>query len=354
MKPVKFVVAASLLGVALIQPWVAQPAAQASAWFRANYENLNEAGANMYNFANRYAQSATTWTTDHQATGGWNGSGGAHVVIKGCPQGGCNTSTHQFNIGWQTPGIGQPLGRPFQLGDSAFIRFRIKFDPNTSFPRDQWGAKFILWGTTGTSPNSRWIIHLFPAMNNGGCTLGFDYNYLGWTPPSTMWTTSSQFGLSSNFDRSPSDAMYAGFQSHVNIGWSCNPAVLVTRSNHASPVPKPQSNGAAPSGGWYHVQFQATSGANGTADFRTWANNNVQSAPSSERLNMPDGLGVQGWDQGIFVGGYWGTEQPTDIGFVIDDFEVGPSFDPNWYPGASGGPAPTPPGAPTGVRIVSN
>lgn len=349
MRPVKLAVAAaSVVCAVMLQPWGARPAAQVTTWFRANYENLNEAGSNMYNFANRFAQSSTTWTTDHQPTGGWNGSGGAHVVVKGCPNGGCNTSTHQYNIGWQTPSI----PRTFSMGESAYIRFRIKFDPNTVFPRDQWGAKFILWGTTGTAPNSRWIIHLFPAMANGGCTLGFNYGDMGWAPPSAYWTSYQHWGLPANFNQSPVDAQYASFQSNVNIGWSCNPGVLVTRSNHPAP-PKPQNAGAAPINGWYHLQFQATSGANLTADFRTWANNNNQASPSSEHLNMADGLGVTGWNGAISVGGYWGTEMATDIGFTIDDFEVGPTFDPNWYPGGgSNPPPPVQPTQPTGVHIV--
>jgi hypothetical protein len=354
MKSMRYAVAGAFaLGLALLHPFANQPAAQVSTWFRANYNNLNEAGTNMYNFANRYAQSATTWTTDHQSTGGWNGTGGAHVVIKGCngstgrP---CNTAENQFNVGWQTPNI----SNSFSQGDSAFIRFRIKFDPNSQFDLETIGAKFILWGTTGTSPNSRWIIHLMPALENTGCTLGFNYGYMGWTPASWIWTSHTNFGLSSRFDQSPVLGQYASFASHVNINWSCNPGVLVTRSNHPSPVPKPNYNGAAPVNGWYHLQFQAVSGAAGTADFRTWANNNSQSAPSSERLNMPDGLGIQGWNQGIFVGGYWGIGQASDVGFVIDDFEVGPTFDSNWYPGGGGGGTPTAPAAPTGVRITSS
>ena len=50
-------------------------------------------------------------------------------------------------------------------------------------------------------------------------------------------------------------------------------------------MPKPQARGEAPADGWYHLQFQAVSGAAGTADFRTWANNNNQTSPSSERLS---------------------------------------------------------------------
>jgi hypothetical protein len=307
--------------------------AQPAVWFRASFEALNERGANLYNFANRFAQSDTTWRTEHLPTGGWKGSGAPHVRVFGCQGADCNTSTHQMNVGWQTPGIGTPLGRAWQIGDQAFIRFRIKFDPDTTFPIERFGAKFILWGQTRTTPNSRWIIHLFPALENAGCTLGFpSYSHMGWTPPSSVWNAREHWGLKANFDEGAVAGLYAGFTSHVNISWSCMPAILVTRSNHPAPVPKPQRHGAAPVDGWYHLQFQAVSGADGAADFRAWANNNEERTPSSEHLNMAEGLGVSGWDQGVYVAGYWGTSYPGEIGFVIDDFEIGASFDPAWYP----------------------
>jgi hypothetical protein len=346
MKPVKLAIgAAAVLGLAVLQPWAAQPQGQVSTLFRTDFNNANAGGTNNYGFVGRYPVSSTTWEHSHLATGGWNGSGAPHVVVHGCPGGGCSMGSHQYNVGWYTGNS----GRTFTIGESAFIRFRIKFDPNTQFPVGQFGAKFILWGNTGTSPNSRWIIHLFAAQANGGCSLGFpSYSSMGWTPPASTWVTEAQFGTPSF-----SGGGYAGFVNNVNIGWSCNPAVLVTRSNHPAPVPKPQNIGAAATDGWYHLQFQATTGNNGQADFRSWANNNSQSSPSSEHLNMPDGLGVEEWDGGINVGGFWGTAQPGDIGFVIDDFEVGMAFDPNWYPGGGSGPGPVNPVTPTGVRIVS-
>ncbi len=313
--------------------------AQSSPWFRADFNNLNASGSNMYNFANRYAQSTTTWQTTHTTNQGWNGTGAPHVVIHGCTGGGtCNDSEHQFNSGWVTPAVGGSRS----MGDSAFIRFRIKFDPDTVFQQDTFGAKFMLFGQSSGSPNSRWIIHLLPPKQNQGCTVGFEsYSYFPWTPPSFVWYRPQDWGLSSFAASSP----YAGFQSSVNIGWWCVPSVLVTKSNHAAPVPKPQQRGDAPVGGWYHLQFQAQSGAPGAAAFRIWANNNAQTSPSSERTNLPDGLGVTGWNGGVEVGGYWGTAFPGTIGYIIDDFEIGPTFDPNWYP--SGGPRPS---APTGVN----
>lgn len=326
---------------AALAAWgVGDAQAQTAPWFRSDFNNLG--GSNMYNFANRYPQSTTTWQTTHTTNQGWNGSGAPHVTVYGCSGSAtCNTSEHQFNIGWVTPAVGGSRA----VGDSAFVRFRIKFDPNTVF--DNFGAKFILFGRTGVTPNSRWIIHLLEPKDNQGCTPGFEsYSYLGWTPPSTVWYQASQWGLP-DFDTSSITTKYAGFQSSVNIGWSCVPAVLVTASNHAAPIPKPQARGEAPVNGWYHLQFQAVSGGAGAADFRIWANNNNQTSPSSERLNMPDGLGVTGWDGGVEVGGYWGTAMPGNVGFIIDDFEIGPTFDPNWYPGGTS----VQPQPPTNVQV---
>ena len=316
---------------------VSDAQAQTTSWFRSDFNNLNQSGTNMYNFANRYAQSSTTWQTTHTTNQGWNGSGAPRVVVHGCSGGTtCNLSQHQFNIGWVTPA----LGGSRSLGDSAFVRFRIKFDANTPF--NNFRSKFILLGSTGVTPNSRWIIHLLDAKDNQGCSPGFEsYSYMGWTPPSTIWYQASQWGLP-DWDTSAALGKYAGFQSSVNISWSCAPAVLMTSSNHAAPVPKPQARGEAPINGWYHLQFQAVSGAAGTADFRTWANNNNQASPSSERLNMVDGLGVTNWTNGAEVGGYWQTAMPGSVGFIIDDFEIGPTFDPNWYPGGTS-VAPQPP-----------
>jgi hypothetical protein len=315
--------------------------AQSAPWFRANFENLNERGTNMYNFGNRYAQSTTTWQVAHTTNEGWNGSAAPRVTIHGCSGGaGCNLSEHQFNAGWQTPSLGGTRA----MGSPVFVRYRIKFDPDTRFPQGGFRVKFIMMGSTGTSPNSRWIIHLLTPHDNQGCSLAFDsYGSMGWQPSSsTTWWQGSQFGLPAEFGSSSLQDRYAGFQSSVNIGWSCAPAVLVAPSNHPSPVPKPQMRGERSTDGWYHLQFEAVPGNNGQADFRIWANNNAQSSPSSEHRDMADGLGITNWTGPVDVGGYWQTAFPGQIRFLIDDFEVGPSFDPAWYPGSSG-PQPRPP-----------
>jgi hypothetical protein len=343
--------------VALLAGQGSPLSAQASVWFRADFSQ----NGGLYNFANRFAQSATTWLTDHRPTGGWNGSGGAHVVVKGCNASTgrpCNTSENQFNIGWQTPALTS------RTGNDEFIRFRIKFDPGTVFTPDQFGAKFILHGSRGSD---RWIIHLYPPYDNNGCTIGFEsYNYFGWFPPPYVyvgenqqprldatiptsrhqWYRNSQWGLPA-FSRGAGP--FGGFNPNVNITWSCAPAVLVHGPDVAAV--KPQNNGAAPAGGWYHLQFQAIPGPAGASGMRSWANNNSQGAPSSERLNMPEALFTGALNQGVFVGGYWGIGQSQDIGFTIDDFEIGPVFDPNWYPGGTQ-PPPVTPGMPQNFRVV--
>ena len=319
--------------------------AQSAPWFRANFENLNQSGNNLYNFTNRYPQSTTTWQTTHTTNQGYGGSAAPRVTIHGCSNSSptCNLSEHQFNAGWTTPA----LGGTRSMGSPVFIRYRIKFDPDTRFPAGGFRAKFIMLGSTGGSPNSRWIIHLLSPRDNQGCSLGFDsYGSMGWSPSSsTTWWTGQQFGLGAEFGTSSLQDRYAGFQSSVNIGWSCAPAVLVAPSNHPSPAPKPQNRGERSTDGWYHLQFEAVPGNNGAADFRIWANNNNQSSPSSEHQNMIDGLGITNWTGSVDVVGYWQTQFSGSMNFVIDDFEVGPAFDANWFPAS--GPRPSPP---TGVN----
>jgi hypothetical protein len=297
-------------------------------WFRSDFDTLDAAGSNLYDFANRFPQSGTTWETEHTEDQGYEGSPAPHVTIHGCDPASptCNTSEHQFSAGWVSPAL--PIDP--ELGDRAFIRYRIKFDAGTTFPMEKFGAKFILFGTTGTTPNSRWIIHLMPPFENQGCTLGFDYSFMEWEPAAGTWTDYEDWGFGANFDSEPTLGLYASFQSSVNIGWSCNPAVLVTALDHPAPVPPPQSTGTAAAGGWTHLQFEAVSGPDGQSAFRTWANNNDEANPSTERVDMPEGLGVEGWADGVHVVGYWGTADMPPMGFIIDDFEIGPVFDPSW------------------------
>jgi hypothetical protein len=281
----------------------------------------------MYGFENRYEQSATSWETEHLPTGGWNQTGGAHVTIHGCGTN-CSSSTNQFNAGWQTGSL-STLGKPTSaIGDSVWFRWRIRFDDETRWrtTTPATSAKFLLFGSTGAEPNSRVILHLFNPYQNGGCSLGFDYGYND-PPyePDVEWITPADFGLSA----SQWTGDYGSFSPHVNISWACAAGVAVTHADMPSPV-APQHVGAAPVNGWYHLQFYVKSG-DGDAEFRVYANNDDEANPSSRRTGID--LHTTGWDGQVDFGGYWGVGGSENISFIVDDFQVGDSFDPNWYPG---------------------
>src|SRR5690606_16072194 len=128
----------------------------------------------------------------------------------------------------------------------------------------------------------------------------FDYSYTD-PPyaPDVEWITPQDFGLS----LTQWTGSYASFSPHVNIGWDCAPGVLVTHGDNAASAP-PQHVGAAPTDGWYHLQFYIKSG-DGDAEFRVYANNNDEATPSSRRAGFD--LHVNGWDASVDFGGYWGV-----------------------------------------------
>jgi hypothetical protein len=283
----------------------------------------------MYGFGNRYIQSTDTWETTHLPSGGWNGSAGAHVIIHPCN--GCNTSTNQFNTGWQTPEL-STLGKPESVpGDGVYIRWRIRFDDEHRWTYDtpaKASAKFVLFGQTGAEPNSRVILHLFNPVENGGCTPGFTYTD---PPGSPEWVHPEEWGLPNATWNEPALAgRYGAFTAHVNIGWDCAQGVLVTHGDNPSPL-APQHVGATPVGGWYHLQYYLKSGLASDGEFRIWANNNDEANPSSMRTGFD--LGVAGWSGMVDFVGYWGMATGNHNGFVVDDLEIGDSFHPGWYPG---------------------
>jgi hypothetical protein len=295
-------------------------------WFRESFDDPGSDG--LYGFAYRYPESSETWQGEHRAAGGWGGSGGAHVRIAPCA--GCDTSTNQFNIGWATSDL-LALGKPTSaVGDHVYVRFRIRFDDDARWTVDspfKHSAKFVLFGQTGSEPNSRVILHLFNPYEHGGCSPGFAY----YDPrPRTEWVDPEDWGLGPIGWGDPSLAgHYAAFTAHVNISWDCAPGVLVTHGANPSPLP-PQHAGAPPADGFYHLQFLLKSG-DSDAEFRIWANNNDESNPSSRRAGFS--LHTEGWDGGLIVGGYWAVGSGEPMGFVLDDVEIGDSFAPAWFPG---------------------
>ena len=122
---------------------------------------------------------------------------------------------------------------------------------------------------------------------------------------------------------------HGGFSVKIGITNICTPAVPITY------------------GQWYHVQFAVQTGSN--ASFRLWVNNNNLSSPSSVKtgFSMTTEQWNDSWDFGGFI-----TDSPSrDQGFVVDDFQVGLSFDPNWNQGGSTvTPPPPPPPAVAGTN----
>ena len=131
-------------------------ASPGNVYFRADHENPNPNGDQRYNYSYKYPQGSWTWT--HLPTGGWGASGAAHIQM--------HAGQTQYSFGFVT----QQLGHTFQNGEGVYIRFRIRYDEAMRGTPD-WGNKFILMGTTGTTPNSRLIIYMNPPHPSRGCTL---------------------------------------------------------------------------------------------------------------------------------------------------------------------------------------
>ena len=104
--------------------------------------------------------------------------------------------------------------------------------------------------------------------------------------------------------------------------------------------------GAPATDGWYHIQLEMKSGPAGSAYLKNWGNSNDYARPTSQQfplrnnLGQTMGLGVTGWP-GASLGAYMDNPAPTTLSYIVDDFEIGRSFDPNRYPG--GGSTEPPP-----------
>ena len=280
-----------------------------------------EAGAPRYGFEWAWPEKGR-YSLAHLPTGGWDGKGAAHVAV--------HPGHNDYNLGW----IISPLKRTFSLGDAMYIRFRIRFDDDyRGFIEREGSNKFILIGQTRTTPNSRIIVFIEPPNDSVGCALG-QVDYLNNTGP-FKWAAPEHFGLSGSFFSTPNLPNYGSISPYVNIDWigNCAPPALVTYGNNPKP-PMPGPYSAKPVDGWYHFQIYAESGPPGKGAFKTWANNNMFEKPTSQQIGLRGGLGVTGWGNSqLYVGGYQNGIPKQTLGFRLDDFELGGSFDPRWYPG---------------------
>ena len=116
--------------------------AQSNVWFRVDFQTPGT--DNQYNFEYRWP-APTQYHVTHLANGGDTGTGDGAVNVRQ------HAGQSQYNLGWIIP----PLNRSFSMGDSVFIRFRIRYDDDYSGWVDRQGKnKFFLLGSTGTTPRS--------------------------------------------------------------------------------------------------------------------------------------------------------------------------------------------------------
>ena len=314
------VVVAAAAAAGVTHHLFAQQPATRDVWFSESFES----GAPRYGFEWVFPEK-DNYKITHLPTGGWDGRGAAQVVV--------HPGHNDYNLGWTLA----PLKRPFAMGDGIYIRFRIRFDDDYRGFVDRLGKnKFILIGQTRTTPNSRVIVYIHPPSDHFGCTLGQN-DYLNNTGP-FRWATPEYFGVRGDWASSANVGQYGSIGPYVNINWigNCAPPALVTYGNHPKP-PAPGPNSAVPINGWYHFQIYAQSGEAGKGAFKTWVNNNDADKPTAQQIGLREGLGVTGWGtQQVYVGGYQDGVPTQDLGYRIDDFQLGGRFDPAWYPADAG------------------
>jgi hypothetical protein len=264
-------------------------------------------GPPSYSFSYTFP-TAGMYTLSHDADGGPDRSGAAHLRML--------AGRDQYNLGW----VAATSGRSYSVGDAVYIRFRIRFDDDHLW---QGGGslqnKFILLGESRAETQSRIIVHNEKPHPTSGCSLGYD-RYDGSGP---RWMP-RDFGLNYSSWEDPAIAgRYSSLSVKVNIGLDCTPPLLLTR------------------GEWYHVQIYAKSSSNGTGEFKVWMNNNDFASPNSQTRGF--NLGTHAWDSGMTVGGFMSEAPTRDGGYLIDDVELGGSFDSGWATGAPATPRPSPP-----------
>ncbi|MGH7129191.1 MAG: hypothetical protein ACREIV_11535 [Planctomycetaceae bacterium] len=266
-------------------------------------------GAPGYAFAHTFPL-AGMYTLSHDANGGPDGSGAAHLRML--------AGRDQYNLGW----VAGTSGRSFGVGDAVYIRFRIRFDDDHLWlGGGSLQNKFILLGESRAATQSRIIVHNEKPHPTSGCALGYD-RYDGSGP---RWLP-RDFGLNySSWEDPAISGKYSSLSVKVNIGLDCTPPVLLTR------------------GEWYDVQIYAKSSSNRTGEFKVWVNNNDFASPDSQVRGF--NLGTHGWSSGMTVGGFMSEAPARDGGFLVDDVELATTFDPDWASGdAVSRPRPSPPG----------
>lgn len=240
-----------------------------------------------------------------QVTGqGWSGTNGHKLITL--------NGRRQYNSGWvfdPAPSDG------WQNGDIVYVRFRVKYDAN--FRWDGAGSmqnKMVDFGTSDRG--SRVILHQERPHSTTACGL-----------PDSYYPN------------------YGALSVKKNIGEPCTPPVPITYDT------------------WYHVQFavqSSTTSSSGDGYFKLWVNNNDFNNPSSQVFNV--NITTDDWNSSWDFGGFITDAPARDQGFIVDDFQVATTFDPNWGSGSSTpaasvpdpAPTPEPTPAPTPVAATGN
>jgi len=228
------------------------------------------------------------------SSSGFNGTGTRRLLMF--------QGQSQFPMGWYFYGAN---GHTWTWNDVAYIRFRVRFDDNYRW--DGQGSqqnKLLDFGAN----SSRIILHNERDNPSTPCGLkNIDYS----VSSQPMSNTEEDYGL-------PIGAFDGGDWGSLaikrGIDEPCTPPVIVSH------------------GVWYHVQLAikvSSSSAASDGYFKLWLNNNDISNPSTQIMNVVQGL--EDWNSSWTLGGYWTDANPyRNQGWVIDDLVVADQFDPNW------------------------
>jgi len=269
----------------------------------------NDFNSSVNGFEGRFNE-GSNYTESWSANSGYNGSGGSRLVMM--------QNREQFTMGWFFDGT-KP-GAAWTWNDIAYVRFRIRFDDD------------YRWDGTGSQQNklldfggddSRVILHNERDRPTTPCGLkNIDYSQ----PGQPVSNTEADYGLPAGaFD----NGNWGSLALKRGINEPCTPPVIVSH------------------GVWYHVQLavKISSAANRSDGyFKLWLNNNDIQNPSTQILNIVQGL--LDWNNSWTFGGYWtNANQFRNQGWIVDDFQMGDQFDSNWAPDSSLGnqqPLPSP------------
>jgi hypothetical protein len=209
----------------------------------------------------------------------------------------------QFNWGWRGNVESVDPGQ----GERRYIRWRMRFSPNTNFRGLGWGD-----GGQGGVQNKLLIV---------GDTCG----------------SRCRFIMTYQADRNT--GVVRNFRLQLDGGVDV------------------ADTGSYPVGQWLNIQVELDSGSGSTSadgGYKIWINNNNYGSPTAQRTGIV--LRPTNWKY-VFIGGFMNDGLAADGVHIYrqTDFQVARSFDAGWASGGGGSTPPPPPqtlAAPSNVRII--